>query len=111
MRKITRFVAGAAVLVGMQTALLTAPLSAHPGVWPSENGLIVFRSDRTGEPDVMAMDPAGSNLTNLTQGPGASDLQPAWSPDGGRIAFVHRVHGRPNLFVMTAAGLGRSRLT
>jgi Tol biopolymer transport system component len=100
-----------ALVVAMLVTLVPARADAQPGVWPSGNGLIVFRSDRTGEPDLMTMDASGSNVTNLTQGPGPSDMQPVWSPDGGRIAFLHRFHGRPNLFVMLEGGHGRSRLT
>ena len=52
------------------------------------------------------------NLTNLTDGLGPVDVQPAWSPDGGRIAFLHRFPtGRLDLMVMGAGGSGRQRLT
>ena len=54
--------------------------------------------------DLFAVDPAGLNLTNLTDGLGPVDVQPAWSPDGGRIAFLHRFPtGRLDLMVMGRA--------
>ena len=81
--------------------------------WPSTNGLIVFRSDRDGEPDVFTLDATTGVMTKLTENSGIADLSPAWSPDGGRIAFIRRTGdlGRPDLYVMTAAGRGRTRLT
>jgi Tol biopolymer transport system component len=93
--------------------LAPVPANASVGIWTSGNGLIVFRSDRAGEPDLFAVDPLGSNLVNLTSASGPADLQPAWSPDGGRIAFLHRFNegGRTELFVMQAKGSGRERLT
>jgi len=43
----------------------------------------------------------------------ASDRNPAWSPDGRKIAFVsnrtHRVHDE--IYVMSASGTGVTRLT
>jgi Tol biopolymer transport system component len=106
-RKTTLTLLAVAVLV----ALAPAPASAQPGIWGSGNGMIVFRSDRSGDPDLFAVDPGGSSLTNLTEGSALADLQPAWSPDGGRIAHVVRfgAQGRTDLFV-SARG-GRTRLT
>ena len=79
----------------------------------STNGLIVFRSDRDGEPDLFTLDPSTSAVTKLTTRSGAAELQPAWSPDGGRIVYVRRgaITGRPDLWVMKASGRGRTRVT
>ncbi len=109
MRKTTLTVLAVAVLM----ALAPAPASAQPGIWGSGNGMIVFRSDRSGDPDLFAVDPGGSNLTNLTEGSALADLQPAWSPDGGRIAHVVRfgAKNRTDLFVTPASRGGRIRLT
>ena len=79
----------------------------------STNGLIVFRSDRDGEPDLFTLDVVTGATTKLTNSAGFAELQPAWSPDGGRILYVRRARlsGRPDLFVMNANGRGRTRLT
>ena len=89
MRRVSRFVPPIA-LVAVVTALAAVPAGAQSSVWPSENGLIVFRSDRDGEPSVFTLDPTTSNTTKLTVKPGAEELQPAWSPEGRRIALVAR---------------------
>ena len=87
-----------------------------PPTWRSQsstNGLIVFRSDRDGEPDLFTLDVVTGATTKLTNSAGFAELQPAWSPDGGRILYVRRARlsGRPDLFVMNANGRGRTRLT
>ncbi|HZD17405.1 MAG TPA: hypothetical protein VE669_04620, partial [Actinomycetota bacterium] len=93
---------------------LGAPVAnAGAPLWPARNGQIAFRSDRDGEPDVFSVEASGGEATNLTARSGVSDAQPAWSPEGERIAFarVSRAGGRPDLYVMNAGGTGRTRLT
>jgi len=111
MRRAT-FISAIAVVL----SLATAPqiVSAQSSRWASTNGLLVFRSDRDGEPDLFTQQAtAGATPTKLTDNSGIADLSPAWSPDGERIAYVRRVgpHGRSDLFVMNASGRGRVRLT
>ena len=109
MRRVSLIVVGILVLAG----LAQPPASAQSSVWTSANGNIVFRSDRDGEPDVFTLDASTSTVTKLTTGPGAAELQPAWSPVGDRIVYVRRagITGRADLFAMNAAGTGRIRLT
>lgn len=72
---------------------------------------IAFVSDRSGNADIFLMNPDGSGVVNLTNHP-AQDIDPAWSPDGGRIAFgSNRGGGCNNLFAMNADGTGVTRLT
>ena len=51
----------------------------------SANGKIVFASTLPGNREIYTVDANGS-LTRLTFSPGA-DLDPAWSPNGTKIAF------------------------
>jgi Tol biopolymer transport system component len=55
----------------------------------------------------------GSRLLALIESaPGRQDVQaPAWSPDGGRIAFLSRRDGGKEVYVVSADGSGQRRLT
>ncbi|MEO7198174.1 MAG: hypothetical protein ABIZ50_06840, partial [Solirubrobacterales bacterium] len=76
-----------AALVGL--AALTLPAS---GSFPGLNGKIAFTSYRGGpgtrdlNDDIYVMNADGSAQTRLTHNP-ASEYEPAFSPDGQRIAF------------------------
>ena len=52
----------------------------------------------------------GSHLRDLTRNL-AQDGQPAWSPDGSKIAFVSTRDGNAEIYVMRADGSGQRRLT
>ncbi len=58
------------------------------------------------------MNPDGSDQTNLTPGGGR---EPAWSPDGTKMAFTRRVDisasYNDEIFKMNADGSGVTRLT
>ena len=103
----------AIVLFALVAALIPDIASARSSVLGPTDGLIVFRSDRDGEPDLFTLDVVTGAATKLTTSAGFAELQPAWSPDGGRILYVRRARlsGRPDLFVMNANGRGRTRLT
>jgi hypothetical protein len=53
--------------------------------------------------------PDGTGLTKLPSVPG--DTDPAWSPDGSRIAFVRFREGGAGIWVMNADGTGARRIT
>ena len=59
------------------------------------------------------MNADGSGLFRLSDGP--FDLQPAWSPDGAKIAFTSGVcyyyECAFDVYVVSADGSGRTRLT
>jgi Tol biopolymer transport system component len=56
------------------------------------------------------MNADGSGLKRLTNND-ASDRQPAWSPDGTKIAFNSERDGNREIYVMNADGSGLTRLT
>jgi Tol biopolymer transport system component len=56
------------------------------------------------------MNADGSKQTRLTISP-AVDREPAWSPDGTRIAFLSQRDGGREIYVMNADGSNQTRLT
>ena len=56
------------------------------------------------------MDADGSNPVNITTN-AAMDLNPAWSPDGERIAFSSNRTGDTEVFAVNPDGSGVTNLT
>jgi Tol biopolymer transport system component len=99
---------------------------AQHSAWSPNGRKIVFVSDRAGctsqtgcNTEIYVMNADGSGQRNLTRNP-APDDEPAWSPDGGKIAFVSNRHGptwcnwkrcHTEIYVMNAGGSGQRNLT
>jgi hypothetical protein len=80
--------AGVLVAVGMLLVVDKPAEAAFPG----QNGKIAFESARDGNSEIYTMNPNGQGINPLTNSP-ATDFQPAWSPNGDKIAFTNRVEG------------------
>jgi len=76
----------------------------------SSTSRIAFVSARDGNDEIYVMNSDGTGVTRLTD-TSASDVEPAWSPDGSRIAFASSRDGHYGIFVMNADGTGVTRLT
>lgn len=61
-------------------------MSAEAGLTAAANGKIAFASFRDGNQEIYVMEPDGSGQTRLTNYAGV-DREPAWSPDGTKLAF------------------------
>jgi Tol biopolymer transport system component len=96
--------AGIAIVVA---GILAA--SAPAAAFPATNGRIAFRSIRDGQSDVYTVRPDGGDLSDLTRNDAYDEVDPAWSPDGSRIAYVRRSisTGRTDLFVANVDSHGR----
>jgi serine/threonine protein kinase len=70
---------------------------------PSSGNRLVFTSTRDGDWDLYLIDSDGTNLRQVTDDPGI-DYDPAWSPDGIRIAYASSTSdGKPEIKVITIA--------
>jgi Tol biopolymer transport system component len=67
-------------------------------------------SDRDGNRELYVMNADGANPVRLTNQNG-SDTDPAWSPDGRRIAFSSDRDGNAEIYVMNPDGTGVTRIT
>ncbi|MGV8027004.1 MAG: substrate-binding domain-containing protein [Anaerolineaceae bacterium] len=69
--------------------------------------MIAFDSDRDGNREIYVMNRDGGNPINLTNN-SAEDFEPAWSPDGHKIAFVsnreNEQGGGQYIYIMNADG-------
>jgi Ca2+-binding RTX toxin-like protein len=57
-----------------------------------------------GVPNIWVMDPNGNGKTNVSNDDSRSDTQPAWSPDGTKIAMVGTTDNNSNIWVMNSDG-------
>ncbi len=84
---------------------LTDRLGAE--VFPSlspDGAFVVYEGRGPGTSDLFLQRVGTKSAACLTAGSGAENTQPAFAPDGKRIAFRRSLHGGGGIFVMSATG-------
>jgi RHS repeat-associated protein len=97
-------------------ALTAAPNAvALPSFSPDGTRIAFGNSVGGAASQIYVINADGSGLTNLSQTPANSDVEPVWSPDGGKIAFTRFVSAPSaltgDLYVMNPDGSGKTNLT
>lgn len=83
-------------------------MNVEPAI--SNDGKLVFSSDRPGRPMIYTANSDGSNVKRITFA-GVFNSSPSWSPDGKKIAFAGQSEDHFDIFVMNADGSDMIRLT
>jgi Tol biopolymer transport system component len=101
--------------------LTRSPQNDGDPVWSPDGRRLAFVRVRGGRADIYVVDADGSGLRRLAHAitfrpdPGAPSsgfgANPAWSPDGRRIAFMSNRDGNDDIFVVNADGSGLRNLT
>jgi TolB protein len=100
-------------------ALAALVLAGCGGSGPASPADLLFVSTKDGDYAIFGSDARGKHGRRLTKEKGDPSspgglffqIEPAWSPDGRRIAFASRREGTPHVYVMQADGTGTRRLT
>ena len=101
-----------ATLDGRSVTQLTTDGSVKDDPMWSSTGRLVFWSRQDGTEQIYTLDPgrAGSAWTRVTRD-GVRAVDPEWSPDGSRMAFVRGPDAHSTIWIVNADGSGLRPLT
>ena len=85
--------------------------------WSPDGRMLVFQRDldpvrgEIDSHDILTMKADGTRERNITNSPGVDEIDPDWSPDGGRIAFASDRDGDDEIYTMKPDGSRVRQLT
>jgi TolB protein len=79
-------------------------------VWSPDGDRIAYSRTRSGDAEILTMNPNGGDKIRLTQND-SDDYNACWSADGNHIAFTSNEDGDSEIFVMNSDGSDRQQLT
>ena len=102
-----------------ETQLTRSPGFDGDPAWSPDGTKIAFTSVRDGNKEIYVMNADGTGQTRLTNNAGTVvnvdtdqvDQDPAWSPDGRKLAFESTRDGNFEIYSMNPDGSGQTRLT
>jgi Tol biopolymer transport system component len=87
-------------LIGIAAlAAVVVPALPAPAAFPGANGWIAFTAQTEADTDVCVMGPDWPHGVRVASGPG-DQRQPAWSPDGTRLAYVTGPDDAPRIEIL-----------
>src|SRR5262245_40734687 len=96
---------------GGPTKLIASTFHDNSARYSPDGKRIVFRSTRSGSPEIWVCESDGSNRIKLTSFGGPNAGSPSWSPDGRQIAFDSIAEGSYDIYVINAGAGKPWRLT
>jgi hypothetical protein len=76
----------------------TSPVTTATPVLPSLQGIMLFESNRDGNPEIYAWNLGNQSFLRITNN-AATDIQPALAPDGLRVAYVSNQNGNNEIYI------------
>jgi hypothetical protein len=82
--------------------LTSDPARDEGAAWKPDGSTLAFATTRYGTEEIVLMSPAGGTVTRI--GAGRPGIEPSWSPDGGRLAFVQAAGSSSTIGVIRIDG-------
>jgi TolB protein len=95
--------------IGEARKVITDVRGALGAASSGPDGRIVFASSNKGSMDIFVAGPSGEAPRRIIATPDV-DADPAWSPDGSRLALTSGPIGRPGIYLASSAGGGLTRV-